>query len=68
MLTRQIVSWNLIARIPASRTAPVVRLLDAECLNLRESARDLMRSVWENLIVVDRESGKITINKQLDGE
>ena len=66
-LTGSTESWALIAKIPASRTAQVVRLLDAKCFDLREVANDLLRSIWENLIVVNHEDQKITINTELDG-
>jgi hypothetical protein len=45
-----------------------VRLLDARCFDLRQTANDLLRSIWENLIVVNYDNREITINKELDGE
>jgi hypothetical protein len=66
-LTGSTEAWTLIAKIPSSRTAQAVRLLDARCFDLREISNDLLRSIWESLIVVDHENYQITINKELDG-
>ena len=62
-----IVVWNLVPRIPGGTSTGIGRLLNAKALELQETAKDLLRSVWESLIVVDRESGQITINAKLDG-
>lgn len=72
IVRRQAANWNvgawaLITKIPINRSAQVVRLLDSRCFDLRKTANDLLRSIWENLIAVDYDNREITINKELDG-
>lgn len=61
-------AYGLIAKMPGTKTARAVRLLLARCTDLREVALNLLRDIWANLILVDRDSGQITINKTLDGK
>ena len=57
-----------IPTIAVAPTAAVVRLLDARAFDLKEIASDLLRSVWENLVMIDREKRQITIRQKLDGK
>ena len=54
--------------IPDLPIAGVGRLLEKRASELRASASELLRNVWENLILVDRDAGRITIQTKLDGK
>jgi hypothetical protein len=60
--------WALISKLSVSRTAQVVRLLDAKAFDLRARGKELLHVLWGKLVVIDEDDCKITINESLEGE
>ncbi|KAI0023671.1 hypothetical protein F4780DRAFT_60906 [Xylariomycetidae sp. FL0641] len=54
-------SWSAMDAIPVSKSCRIMRLLDIRAFELKSAVHDVFDHVWNSLVQVDPENGKLAI-------
>ncbi|KAI1415337.1 hypothetical protein F5Y13DRAFT_178306 [Hypoxylon sp. FL1857] len=54
-------SWTALDAIPVSKSSRVMKLLDLRAFELKSAVHDVFDRVWDSLIRVDTENGKVAV-------
>lgn len=60
-------SWTELDQIPVSKTCRVMRLLDLRAFELKSDVHEVFERVWNGLVQVDLECGKVSIYDKREG-
>ncbi|KAI0834607.1 Centromere/kinetochore Zw10-domain-containing protein [Hypoxylon sp. FL0890] len=61
-------SWTALDAIPVSKSCRVMKLLDLRAFELKSAVHDVFDRVWDSLIQVDTENGKVAVFQTREDE
>ncbi|KAI0133207.1 hypothetical protein F4776DRAFT_146215 [Hypoxylon sp. NC0597] len=61
-------SWAALDAIPVSKSCRVMKLLDLRAFELKSAVHDVFDRVWDSLIQVDTENGKLAVFQTREDE
>ncbi|OTA99938.1 hypothetical protein M426DRAFT_268477 [Hypoxylon sp. CI-4A] len=61
-------SWTALDTIPVSKSCRVMKLLDIRAFELKSAVHDVFDHVWDSLVRIDKENGRVAVFESREDE